>query len=321
MSAGKVPEVTAATDFGTDAQLQLASRRSEDAPCAELESGSSGNGGVSARASAYQLRETEIALEERERELARELEQMAEERAMLGGLETELARAEASCDELNGQIETMTRQLREADGDRSRLERELQARETDLAAGGKELSAREREIEERRRELETRVQRLGVREQELETQGIELSAQERALALAIDHLTEKSGNLRFLEITLDARSQELDEREHQIEEKLSRLERAERPSEKIEAGYAGKAADFDWRRLLAKATEKRLTRIEQDLQGSDIQPQDDLQQGWDVQPQDDPGDREGGWWARQLGQTAGDEASKESVSGGLRAIK
>jgi uncharacterized protein (DUF3084 family) len=229
---------------------------------------------------------------------------------MLGGLETELARAEASCDELNKQIKTMTCQLKEVDGDRTRLERELRVRETDVAAGDKELNARQREIEERWQVLETEARRLSEHEQELETQSIELAAQERALALAIDHITEKSGNLRFVEISLDARSEELDERERALEEKLLRPEREECPVERSEAGYAGRTAGLSWRKRLAKATEKRFTQIEQDLQG------------WDIQPQDDgPDDREGDWWAKQLGQTAGDRASKESVSGGLRAIK
>jgi len=44
-------------------------------------------------ASGDELRAIEIALEERERELAQEREQMAEERALLGGLEAELAQA------------------------------------------------------------------------------------------------------------------------------------------------------------------------------------------------------------------------------------
>jgi chromosome segregation ATPase len=259
--------------------------------------------------SAYRLRATEIARDEREHELAREREQMAEELAMLGGLETELARAEASCDELNRQIEAMTCQLKEAGGDRARLERELRAWETDIAAGDKELTERRREIEERWRALETEAHRLSEHEQELEIQGIELAAQERALVLAIDHISEKSTELRLLEISLDARSEELDERERAIEEKLRRPEREERSiDEQIEAARAGRATGLSWRQRLVKATEKQLTQIEQDLQG------------WDIQQQNDPDDREGDWWALQLGQTVEDKASRESVSGGLRAI-
>jgi len=123
--------------FAREQALQTALAKLEPSP------------GQDAAASSNDLRAIELALEERERELAQEREQMAEERATLGNLEAELTQAKVRSDELEKQIETKVTQLKEADNDRKRLERELRVREADIAARHKGLAAQKQELEKR----------------------------------------------------------------------------------------------------------------------------------------------------------------------------
>jgi chromosome segregation ATPase len=381
MSAGKAPEVTAEMGFGvglsgavaeTFLQRELQSVNSAVVARlrAELEASFAREqtlqnalaklGPKSARDSgttSAEHRATKNSLKERERELAQERAQMAEERAALGGLESEMAQVKARSDELERQIETNAKLLERAGDDRKRLERELRVREAGTAAGGKESAARERTLERRVRALEIEIARLSERDEALETHGIELAAQERALALAIDQLAGRSDTLRDLEVflnnrseeldgrevtlqanierieqatggdlerltelsaTLEQRTRELDERELEgtdkvIEGRLRKLDRKERRVEHVEAGYLDRVARLEQRLeqrdRFSEETEKRIAQNEDDLQG------------WVGQPQSDLGEREGDWWAKQLGQRAEEKAPKERVSGGLRAIK
>ncbi|MHB8060968.1 MAG: hypothetical protein ACYDHO_09090 [Gaiellaceae bacterium] len=241
---------------------------------------------------------------------------MADERAMLSGLDAELARARARLGELEEQAELQARQLKETDADRKRLEQELRTGNADQASGDGVLAARGRELDGRRRAMEKEAARLGEREEGLEILGIELAAQERALALAIDQIAEKSGSLRDLEISLDMRSEEIDERERDvesagamIEEKLRTLERTEQRIEQIKAGYAERIAALEQRELRVSEAEAQRPDQEQDTQG------------WVDRLKSELGDRDGDWWAKQLGRSTGEKASKESTSGRLRAIK
>jgi chromosome segregation ATPase len=383
MSAGKASEVTAEKGFGTglsgavaetflQRELQSVNSAVVARLRAELEASFAREqtlqnalaklGPKSARgsgATSAEHRSIKNSLKERERELAHEREQMAEERAALGGLESEMAQVKARSDELERQIEANAKLLERAGDDRKRLERELRVREASTAAGDKESAARERTLERRVRALEIEIARLSERDEALETHGIELAAQERALALAIDQLAERSDALRDLEAllnnrseeldgrevtlqanierigkatgsdlerltelsaTLEQRTRELDERERElegtdkvIEERLRKLDRKERRVEHVEAGYLDRVARLeprlDQRDRFSEETEKRIAQNEDDLQS------------WVGQPQSDLGEREGDWWAKQLGQRAEEKAPKERVSGGLRAIK
>jgi chromosome segregation ATPase len=244
-------------------------------------------------------RTTEIALEKRERELARECEEMAEERAMLGHLEAELAQATARADELEKQIKTKVTQLKEADDDRKRLERELRVRDVGIAAGETGRTARERRLEGREQALESKARELLGREEALETHGIELAAQERALALAIDQLAERSENLRDLEIFLDSRREKIDELEASIHIDAERIDTERKLREQ----------HLEQRERAVKEAETCLTQKEQDLEGCVDQLRSDL------------GECDGDWWAKQLGRS-GDkkEPVEKPASGRLRAI-
>ena len=261
MSSGRPSDVATEQGFGTGLRAQLARRRpSDESACAELPGeiaevlallesqsidpaavqrlraeleasfareqelrGARSVGAAEPAASASELHAFEIALEERERELALERAELDEERATLGGIESELALTKARSDKLEGQIEEKVTQLKEADFDRRRLERELRVREVDLSAGTADQT---RELDGRERALAMRAEELVEREERLERHGAELAAQERALAVAIDQLAEKSEELRDLELSLDARGEEIEELHQTVQADIERLAEA-----------------------------------------------------------------------------------------------
>ena len=106
-----------------------------------------------------------------------------------------------------------------------------------------------------------------------------------------------------IEASYEERLADLEQREPEADAK-------ERRAASIEADCELREQRLERRERAVEANEKRLTQKEQDLQG------------WVGQLQSDLTEREGDWWAKQLGQVAVKEASskKEPGSSRLRVI-